>query len=105
MNFSGLIYQNLGSTLAPLAGLLGSFVPPQAQKEGQSAIAALSDLKPMLIGAYAEGDQITVAAGGNMLARGMAGLLKGDLVGMIGGPMQFGPKRPMQQMRQMQQAR
>jgi len=27
MNFSALIYQNLGTTLAPITGLQGSFVP------------------------------------------------------------------------------
>jgi hypothetical protein len=93
MNFSALVYENLGSTLAPLAGLLGSFIPRDAQKEGQAAIAALSNMKPMLIGAYAENDQITVAAGSNMLARGMAGLLKGDLLGMVGGPLQMGQQQ------------
>jgi hypothetical protein len=101
-NFSAVVYQNLGSTIGPLAGLLGSFVPPQAQKEGQNAIAALQNLKPMLVAAYAEGDRITVAAGGNVLAQGLSGLLNGNLSGMIGGPMQFGPRR---QMRQMQQVR
>ena len=97
-----MVYQNLGSTIAPLAGLLGSFVPPQAQKDSQNAIAALQNLKPMLIAAYAEGDQITVAAGGNVLAQGLSGLLNGNLTGMFGGPMQFGQKR---QMRQLQQVR
>jgi hypothetical protein len=68
-------------------------VPPQAAREGQNAIAALGDLKPMLVGAYAEGDQITVAAGGNMLTRGMSGLLKGDILGMMGGQFSGGPGR------------
>ena len=87
------MYENLGTTLAPLAGILGSMVPPEAQREGQNAIAMLSNLKPMLIGAYAENDQITVAAGGNMLARGMSSLLKGDLLGMFGSNFQMGQGR------------
>jgi hypothetical protein len=87
-----VVYENLGTTLAPLAGILGSFVPPQASREGQAAIAALGDIKPMLIGAFAEGDEITIAAGGGMLARGMSGLLSGNLLGMIGGPLQMGQR-------------
>ena len=59
------------------------------QPEG---LAALQNLKPMLLAAYAEGDRITVAAGGNVLAQGLSGLLNGNLTGMIGGrPCQFGP--------------
>jgi FecR protein len=92
-NYSAVVYENLGTTLAPLAGILGSFVPPQASREGQAAIAALGDIKPMLIGAYAVGDEITVAAGGNMLARGMSGLLSGNLLGVIGGPLQMGQRQ------------
>jgi hypothetical protein len=63
-NYSALIYENVGTTLAPLAGLLGGFVPPQARNgmHGQDPLAALSNMKPALIAAYAEGDQITVAA-------------------------------------------
>lgn len=91
--YSALVYENIGTTLAPLAGILGSLVPPRASREGQAAIAALGDIKPMLIGAFAERDEITVAAGGNMLARGMSGLLGGNLLGMIGGPLQMGQQR------------
>jgi hypothetical protein len=98
-NYSAVVYQNLGSTIGPLAGILGSLVPQQAQKESQNAIAALQNLKPMLLAAYAEGDRITVAAGGNVLAQGLSGLLNGNLTGMIGGPMQFGPRRQMQRVR------
>jgi ferric-dicitrate binding protein FerR (iron transport regulator) len=86
-NFSAIVYQNLGSTLAPLAGLLGSFVPPEAQRNGQNAIAALQNMKPMLVAAYAENDRITVAAGGNFLAQGLQGLMSGNVLGMVGGPM------------------
>jgi hypothetical protein len=46
--------------------------------------------------AYAEGDRITVAAGGNVLAQGLSGLMSGNLLGMVGGPMQMGPGRMRQ---------
>jgi hypothetical protein len=95
-NYSALIYENLGKTLAPLAGLLGSFVPPQAHgggRGGPNPLAAISDMKPLLIGAYAEGDTITVAANGNMLAKGMSNMLGGNLMGVIGSAM---PMREMQ---------
>jgi hypothetical protein len=92
-NYSALVYQNLGSTIGPLAGMLGSFVPQHAQREGQNAIAALQNLKPMLVAAYAEGDSITVAAGGNVLAQGLSGLLSGNLAGMVGGPLQMGQRQ------------
>jgi ferric-dicitrate binding protein FerR (iron transport regulator) len=105
-SYSALVYENLGSTLAPLAGLLGSMVPQSAQQDGQKAISALSNMKPMLIGAYAEGDRITIAAGGDMLAKGMSGLLSGNLAGMIGGPFGGGPRqRPRQRQMQMQGGR
>ena len=57
MNFSALIYQNLGSTLAPIAGLLGSFVP--AGNAAQSRMLQnLGNMKPLLIAAYGEPDRI-----------------------------------------------
>ena len=92
-NYSALIYENLGKTLAPFAGLIGSFVPPQARgggRGGPDPLAAISDMKPLLIGAYAEGDTITVAANGNMLAKGMSNMLGGNLLGVIGSAMPMG---------------
>jgi ferric-dicitrate binding protein FerR (iron transport regulator) len=91
-NYSVLVYENFGTTLAPLAGLLGSFVPAEARRRGQDPVAMLGDMKPMLIAAYAERDQITVAAGGDMLAKGITGLLSGNLLGMVGGPMNMAPQ-------------
>lgn len=84
-NYSALIYENLGKTLAPLAGLLGSFAPPQARggHGPQDALAALGDMKPLLIAAYADPDAITVAANGNMLAKGMSSVLGGNLLGVL----------------------
>jgi hypothetical protein len=96
-NYSALIYENLGKTLAPFAGLLGSFVPQQARgggRGGPDPLAAISDMKPLLIGAYAEGDTITVAANGNMLAKGMSNMLGGNLMGVIGSAMPMGQMQP-----------
>jgi hypothetical protein len=86
-NYSAVVYENLGQTLAPLAGIIGSMIP-QAPKGGRGPdLSMLGNMKPMLVAAYAEGDKITVAAGGNMLAKGMAGLLQGNVAGIFGGPM------------------
>jgi hypothetical protein len=95
-NYSALVYENLGTTLGPLVGILGSLAP-QGHGGGRGPdLSALGNIKPMLIAAYAEGDQITVAAGGDMLAKGMSGLLSGNLLGMLGNA---------PSMRQMQRAR
>jgi hypothetical protein len=91
-SYSAVVYENLGRTLAPLVGMFGSFIPPEARKThgGQDALAALGDMKPVLLAAYAEGDQITIAGGGNMLAKGMSSLLAGNLLGVVGGAMPVG---------------
>ena len=41
-NFSAVIYQNLGTSLAPLAGLLGAFVPNANQPGRANPLNALS---------------------------------------------------------------
>jgi hypothetical protein len=70
-----------------ILGMFGALIPPQAHggRGGQDALAALGNMKPVLLAAYAEGDQITVAGGGNMLAKGMSSLLAGNLLGVVGG--------------------
>ena len=47
-SYSAVVYENLGRTLAPLVGMFGSFIPPQARggRGGQDALAALGDMKP-----------------------------------------------------------
>ena len=47
-------------------------------------------MKPVLLAAYAEGDQITIAGSGNMLAKGMSSLLAGNLLGVVGGALPIG---------------
>jgi hypothetical protein len=89
-NYSGLLYANLGNTLAPLAGLLGGLAPQGGH--GENPLAKLGDLKPMLLAAYAHGDEITVAGSGS-LGGGIANAFSGNLAGMVGNMMPAGRMR------------
>jgi hypothetical protein len=83
-NCSGLIYQNLGTTLAPLAGLLGSFAnsnPDAAKQLGQ-----IGNMKPMLVAVYGEADRIEMAGTGEQFRVPIAALLSGNLSGLAGFP-------------------
>ena len=92
-NYSAIVFENLGTTLAPLAGLLGSFAPPQARQGANNPLAQLGNIKPMLLAAYAGQDQITFAANGEALP--FSNLLSGNLAGLMSGavPMHMGAKR------------
>ena len=81
-NYSAVLYENLGTTLAPLAGLLGAFAPEQAR--GRLA-EGLGNVKPFFVAAYAGQDQVTVAATGKDLPLGAGedSLLSGDLGGIL----------------------
>ncbi len=68
-NFSAVVYQNLGTTLAPLAGLIGGLIPGG---RGSEAVNKLANLPPQFIAAYAEPDAITLST------RGAAGPKVGD---------------------------
>ena len=68
-NFSAVIYQNLGTSLAPLAGLLGAFVPNANQPGHANPLNALSNMKPMMLAAYGEPDRLTVAGSSNCTRR------------------------------------
>jgi hypothetical protein len=70
-NFSGVVYQNLGTTLAPLAGLLGP-----------KAAANLGNLKPFLMAAYGEPDRIAVASTGDVLGMSLNNFLSGSVLNM-----------------------
>jgi hypothetical protein len=87
-SFSALVYQNLGSTLAPIAGLLGSFVP--AGRDGRNPLQGLTNMKPTLIAAYGEPDRITIAGNGNMFSAGMTTLLSGNLSNVVGSALPLG---------------
>ena len=78
-NFSALLYHNLGSVIAPIAGQVKSAsenLPP----EGQRALKSLG--APMLAYAYAQGDRISFAVNGE---EGPLGLKPSSLLGMPGG--------------------
>ncbi len=76
-NFSALIFQNLGSALAPVMSLLGgtgSLTPEQ-----QKALESLAgDAQPSLAYAYGEDDRIVAATRGT----GLLGLNFGTLMGL-----------------------
>jgi len=63
MNFSAIVYHNLGSALAPLANSVGAVAG--ANEDTKKSIAALAaNSTPGLIYAYGEADRITVASNG-----------------------------------------
>jgi hypothetical protein len=76
-NFSGVVYENLAPTIAPIAGLLGSFAPDRLLK-------GLSTMKPTLIAAYGEPDRLTVSTGSNVFSGSLTNLMTGNLTGIIG---------------------
>jgi hypothetical protein len=100
-NFSALIYEKLGTTLAPLASLLGAFAPQGAASP--DAMKKLSDIKPMMVAAYGESDRITIAGAGD-LSSGLSNLMGGNLLGSVGNAVPFmqfqGAPRQMQGTRQ-----
>ena len=88
MNFSALIYQNLGTTLAPITGLLGSFIP--AGNAAQSRMLQnLGNMKPTLIAAYGEQDRISVATSGDLMGMSLTNLVSGNLLGIAGNAIPF----------------
>ena len=88
-NFSMVVYQRLGTTLAPLVNLLGAFVP-QGGHGPANGLQGLANLKPTFIAAYGEPDRITVSGNGNGLGEGIASLVSGNLMGFVGDALPFG---------------
>jgi hypothetical protein len=79
-NFSAVLYQNLGTSLAPLAGMLSGMAG--AHHPGQPNPAdRLGNLKPTLIAAYGAPDRITVASAGDVMGARLESLLTGDPAG------------------------
>ncbi len=77
-NFSGLVYHNLGPTLAPILGLLGA---EQTSQPG----SVKQDTTPHVIGFWAYPDRIDVATRGNIFDMNIESLL-----GMSGaGPLKM----------------
>jgi hypothetical protein len=81
-NFSAVVYQNLGSTLAPLAGVLGAFA--NGRPEAQNALKGLGNMTPSFIAAYGEPDRITIATKGSALALSPFHMLNGGVSGLTG---------------------
>jgi hypothetical protein len=82
-NFSALFYQNLGTTLAPLAGLLGAFGGNPGR---QSGLQNLGNMKPVFVAAYGEPDRLTFATNGNVLGMRLSALMSGNVLSMAGLP-------------------
>lgn len=82
-NFSALIYQNLGSTLAPIASLLGGFAPKGVSGDRNNPLEMLSHMKPTMIAAYGEPDRIGVASTGDLMGLNPANLVTGNLQNAI----------------------
>jgi hypothetical protein len=87
-NFSAVVYQNLGSTLAPLAGLLGAFQPPNGG--ARSPLPPLDNLKPFLIAAYGEPDRITIASNGDVPGMALKNFLTGGVFGIATNGLRLG---------------
>jgi hypothetical protein len=85
LNFSGLIYQNLGSSLAPFAALAGAFMPQHAGANGPQ-MPSLDNIKPTLFAVYGEPDRITLEATGDVLGSTLQNLMNGDIRGLAGLP-------------------
>jgi hypothetical protein len=88
-NFSAIVYQNLGTTLAPLASLLGAFAP-SGTNIPQGAMQRISNMKATMITAYGEPDRISIAGTGDILGNGLTNLLGGNLMGMVGNAVPIG---------------
>jgi ferric-dicitrate binding protein FerR (iron transport regulator) len=83
-NFSAVIYQNLGTTLAPIVSLLGAFAGQgHGGDDGRNPLARLGNLKPALIGVYGEPDRISVASTGDLMGISPSSLITGNLQNAI----------------------
>jgi len=80
-NFSALIYQNLGTTLAPIISLFGGMVPQNRGSAGM--MQSLSNMKSTLIAAYGEPDRISIATSGNLMGMSLSNLITGNLQNAI----------------------
>ncbi|MGA8581807.1 MAG: FecR domain-containing protein [Bryobacteraceae bacterium] len=87
-NFSAVLYQNLGTSLAPFAGLLSGL--GGAHPGQPSPAERLSNIKPTLIAAYGAPDRITVASASDVLGAGLEALLTGSPGGWASGSFPLG---------------
>src|SRR5262249_40748989 len=89
VNFSAVIYQNLGDSLAPFAMLAGGLAGAQNGR-GNDFIRNLTNIKPSLYAVYGEPDRITMAANGDVVQSTLSTLLSGNLRGLTGVPLPAG---------------
>lgn len=80
-NFSAVIYHDMGSQLAPIAGLFSGIA-------GKN-MPSLTDLKPMLFAIYSEPDAITIASNSDVLGATLGRFLSGDRGGWAEGLIPF----------------
>ena len=80
-NFSAVIYQNLGTTLAPLVSLFGGMIPQG--RGSDNMLQGLGNMKSTLIAAYGEPDRISVATNGNLMGMSINNLITGNLQNAI----------------------
>ena len=83
VNFSAVVYQNLGTSMAPLAALAGALLPHAGGGRGMP-FQNLNDIKPTLYAVYGEPDRITMSADGDVLGSTLASLLSGNIRGVAG---------------------
>lgn len=86
-HFSALLYENLGTTLAPLAGFAGLLGPMNPRQ--QEMMHKLGNVKPTLIAAYGEPDRITVAGTAN-IGDTLTNFMSGNVAGLVGSVVPLG---------------
>jgi hypothetical protein len=89
VNFSAVVYQNVGTSLAPLAALASALIP-QRNGGGGMQLQGMGNVKPSLLAVYGEPDRITMTANGDVLASTLESLLAGNIRGLAGIGMPFG---------------
>ena len=77
-----MIYQNLGTTLAPIMSLLGGMLP-QGRGGHSNGLENLSNMKSTMIAAYGEPDRISIATSGNLMGMSLSNLITGNLQNAI----------------------
>jgi hypothetical protein len=87
-NFSAVLYQNLGTSLGPLASMLSGMAGTHSGQPNPAE--RLGNLKPSLIAAYGAPDRITVATASDLLGARLESLLTGDPAGWTAGSFPFG---------------
>jgi hypothetical protein len=83
VNFSAVIYQNLGTSMAPLAALATALLPEGHGGRGMQ-LQGLNNIKPTLYAVYGAPDRITMTANGDVLGSTLTNLISGDIRGLTG---------------------